>query len=257
LLLPFSVLALTGASVIDLFHQAMGTPISRRASLKTTLRRVPALFVHLIVLLLVQLVAQIGVNFITAIPSVMLSAAFAAVPVLGGILLVVFVVGVYLLQFVVLGRFVLGIPAVVIDRTGPFAAIGRSFRLTTGQSWSTGLVLFYASLLSMALSLVVTVPIAIVANALLPDAIMPVLLIVGYSVVGLAGYTFFSALIVILFINSRVRNEGLDLVLQAEQLGFPEPEPFVPWLLPARGVFVPTNAAFQMPQQPNAWQGKH
>jgi hypothetical protein len=247
LLLPFSILLLTGASVIDLYHQAMGTPITRRASLRATVRRVPALFVHLIVLFIVQLIAQIGVNLATSIPSIAVSALFAQVPLLGGILTVILLIGVYLLQFVILGRFVLGIPAVVIDRTGPFAAVGRSFRLTEKQSWSTGLVLFYWSLLSIAIGFVVTIPIAVVASVILPDSVTPVMLVVGYVAVGLAGYTFFSALIVILFINSRVRNEGLDLQLSADRLGFPDVGPIMPLWAGQPGMFVPQSGMYAPP----------
>jgi hypothetical protein len=253
-LLPFSILLLSGAAMVDLYHQAMGTPITRRAALKRTIRRVPALFVHLIALFVVQMVAQIGVNMVTSIPSFLLGAVMTQVPILGGILFFILVIAVYLMQFAILGRFVLGIPAVVIDKTGPFTAIGRAFRLTEGQTWATGLVLFYASLLSSAVALVVTVPIAIIMSTLLPGDITPAMLIIGYTGVGLAGYTFLSALLVILFINGRVRREGMDLHLSAERLGFPEPPPFVPHWLPQPGMFIPQNQQFTSTPAPGPWQ---
>jgi hypothetical protein len=254
-LLPFSILLLSGASMIDLYSIAMGQPITRRDSLRRTIRRVPALFVHLIVLLIVQTMAQAAVNMVAFLPVTAASFVLARVPILGGILLVISMIAIYVLQFAILGRFIMGIPSVVIDKTGPMTAISRSFRLTEGQTWANGFVLLYASLLSVALAFVVVTPFALVFSVVLPSSITGVALIVGYTAVGLAGYTFFSALLVVLFINGRVRSEGLDLQLIADELGFADPGPFIPQWVPQPGMFIPAALFVPPPGAPSPWTG--
>jgi hypothetical protein len=225
-LLPFSVLLLSGASVVDLYHLSLGAPITRRAALRRTVRRVPALFVHLIVVGFALGIAQTAVGIATLVPLGLVIRLASGNAVISVILTIVVVVAIYVAQFAVIGRVALGVPALVIDRDGPLRALGRSIRLTAGQTWSIALVLFTASLLSFALSLVVTIPILVLASVLLPDAATGIGAVVGYVAIGLAAYTFFSALLVILFVDGRVRAEGLDLQLTAAELGFPATAPW-------------------------------
>jgi hypothetical protein len=227
LLLPFSVLLLSGASVLDLYHVEMGTPLTRRTALWRTVKRVPALFVHLIVVLVLVGLANMAVSFVSFIPMAgvgLAGSAGSAGAVIAVILVIVIVIATYITQFAILGRFALGVPSLIIDRNGPFAAVGRSFRLTKGQTWSIAVVLLMASLLSIALSLVITIPVAILTAVVLPNALSGVAIVVAYAAVGLAAYTFFSALLVVLFLDGRVRSEGLDLEMTAERLGFAKPQ---------------------------------
>lgn len=229
-LLPFSVLLLAGASVVDLYHLSLGIPITRRAALRRTVSRVPALFVHLLVVGLLIGVAQSVVGMVALLPMGLLIRFASGNAVVVAILVVTLSVAVYVAQFAVIGRVALGIPALVVDRDGPMQAIGRSMRLTAGQTWSIGLVLFTASMLSIAMSLVLTIPVLIIAALVLPDAAAGIGGVVGYTAVGLAAYTFFSALLVVLFIEGRVRAEGFDLHLAAGELGFPVPSAPVAWV---------------------------
>jgi hypothetical protein len=217
---PFSVLLLSGASLLDLYHVEMGSTMTRRAALWRTVKRVPALFVHIIVVLILTTVANMAVSFVSFIPMSVAGIAGAASPILSAILLIIVVIFTYLAQFAILGRFALGVPALVIDRDGPFKAISRSIALTRGQTWSIGVVLLMASLLSFALSLVITLPLVIVSVVVLPSAFTGIAAVVAYAAVALAAYTFFSALLVVLFLDGRVRSEGLDLEMTAERLGF-------------------------------------
>ncbi len=220
LLLPFSVLLLSGASVVDLYHLALGVPLTRRRALRRTVGRVLPLFVHLVAVAILLGIAQTAVGMAALIPFALLIRIFSDTAVVVVVFTLLATFGIYLLQFAVMGRVALGVPAVVVDRDGPFKAIGRSLRLTAGKTWSTGVVLFAASLLSVALSLVVTLPVLIVVLVTLPDAAAGIGAVVGYVAVGLAAYTFFSALLVVLFIDGRVRAEGFDLELAAVDLGF-------------------------------------
>lgn len=234
-LLPFSVLLLAGASVVDLYHVAIGVPLTRRAALRRTIGRVPALFVHLVVLSFMLGIAQTAISFVALLPLGVILRITAGNAAAAVSFTLIAVIALYIAQFAVIGRLALGVPALVVDRDGPLRAIGRSLRLTAGHTWSTGVVLFTASLLSLALSLVITIPVLIVVALTLPDAAAAVGVVVSYIAVGLAAYTFFSALLVVLFVDGRVRAEGLDLELTANEVGFPSlafsvlPPSTAPW----------------------------
>jgi membrane-anchored glycerophosphoryl diester phosphodiesterase (GDPDase) len=180
-------------------------------------------------------IAQTAISFVALLPLGVILRITAGNVAAAVSFTLIAVIALYIAQFAVIGRLALGVPALVVDRDGPLRAIGRSLRLTAGHTWSTGVVLFTASLLSLALSLVITIPVLIVVALTLPDAAAAVGVVVSYIAVGLAAYTFFSALLVVLFVDGRVRAEGLDLELTANEVGFPSlafsvlPPSTAPW----------------------------
>jgi hypothetical protein len=112
------------------------------------------------------------------------------------------------------------VPAIVVDRTGVFAGIARSWRLTRGRFWRTlGLILitgFVTSLAAQAVSFVVTLvsmPLMIWADA---TAVTLIASLAG-SVLGSAvSVPLITAAVALIYVDARIRQEGLDIALSEE-----------------------------------------
>jgi hypothetical protein len=135
--------------------------------------------------------------------------------------------------------------AIVLERVGVLAAVGRSWRLTTGHFWRTfGLILLVGMILSFAAQVVVQ-PVSflgtILAMILDPTAGETYLAItVGTTVVtlvlsiliGAITSVVQAALIAVIYIDLRMRTEGLDLELErhveARDAGLPVADPYLP-----------------------------
>ncbi|MEP9363661.1 hypothetical protein ABLE68_11900 [Nocardioides sp. CN2-186] len=118
----------------------------------------------------------------------------------------------------------LPVPALMIERIGVFAAIGRGFRLTRRQFWRTfGIALLTVVLTSIA-SQVITVPFSLVAaigGAATESSRYSVLLVVLAqavgSVIGAAFVTpFTSAVTSLQYLDQRMRKEAYDVELMAQ-----------------------------------------
>lgn len=185
------VAALTTAACVKAVSDAyLGQPTALKASLRFALRRV-------LPLLAMEILMFLG-----------LSLAFVAL----------IVPGIWLYA-----SWSVGSPALLIERAGPARALGRSLRLVRGRWWPTAGVLLVASVM-----------VAVVAGAF--QALLVALaltsshpsVLLAVSVVSLAGAVsaiatqpFHAAVITVLYYDLRVRREGYDLELLAEQLGLP------------------------------------
>lgn len=185
------VLAFTTAACVKAVSNAyLGQPATIKASLRFALRRV-------LPLLAMQILFFLG-----------LVLAFVAL-VIPGIWLYV--------------SWSLGSPALLIERVGPARALGRSRRLVRGRWWPTAGVLLVAFVM---VGVIAGVFEALLAALALTSSHPSVLL--AASVVSLAGAVstivtqpFQAAVITVLYYDLRVRHEGYDLELLAEQLGLP------------------------------------
>lgn len=114
-------------------------------------------------------------------------------------------------------------PALLIEHVRPLRALGRSFRLVKGRWWATAGVLLVAFLMTTILSSIVSgilTAIALTSNPSLAFAVV-ISLLSGVAT-GLIVQPFQATVVTVLYYDLRVRHEGYDLQLLAEQLGLPE-----------------------------------
>lgn len=170
------------------------------------------------------------------------------------------VIAVLLVVVAALGLLVLGawlgvklslVPSVIVlERAGIRDAIARSWRLTDGYFWRTfGVEILVAFILNLA-SQVVTTPLSFVGGILVglldPNGtgsgavvlgIVYLVTIVVSLVVGAITAVVQSALIAVIYLDLRMRKEGLDLELarhvEQRDAGFPVGDPYLPAPAPA------------------------
>jgi hypothetical protein len=115
--------------------------------------------------------------------------------------------------------------AVVLERRGPAQALGRSWRLVRGSFWRVFGTLLLAALIVLVASSVLRLPFTVISAALasgsapLAQAIQPsvaslVIGAVGGIVAGAITQPISADVTVLLYVDLRMRREGLDLALQ-------------------------------------------
>ncbi len=159
--------------------------------------------------------ALVGVR---AIPGISSAGAIAITVLMIVVLLVVLVPA--LLFFYT--RFLLTVPAIMLEELGPLAGLGRSWRLIRGSFWRTAVIVLLLGLLSYLIS---SLPAQLASFAITIGSrgdMQRVML--GFSVATLVGYL---GLIVVqplqtmiqifLYYDLRVRKEGYDIEMMARQ----------------------------------------
>jgi uncharacterized membrane protein YeaQ/YmgE (transglycosylase-associated protein family) len=115
----------------------------------------------------------------------------------------------------------LAVPAMLFERLGVFASLGRSFELVKGRFWGTlGLVV-----VSILIVLVVSVLLGLIVGAI--GAVVTsdsevagaFVNIVAGVVSNMIALPVFAAVLTVLYFDQRVRKEGFDLQLLADGLG--------------------------------------
>lgn len=181
-----------------------------------------------------HLLRLVGAALLTAIVGgVGLGTVLLAVGLLGatsgafeGSLVLTFLV----LPFVALGlivavswlavRFLLAAPVIVLEGAGVLTGMKRSWKLTRGYFWRTfGLVVLTVVLLWTVLGFT-AVPVAAVVSFLAAELtwLAPILTALALSVALAAATPFCSSIIALVYIDIRMRTEGLDVML-AQQIG--------------------------------------
>lgn len=114
-------------------------------------------------------------------------------------------------------------PVLLIEGVGPARALGRSRKLVAGRWWPTAGVLLVASIMvsvvSGAFQALFTALASLPSQPSLVGAVA--LLTLSSAISTIIAQPFHSAVNTILYYDLRVRHEGLDLHLLAEQLGLP------------------------------------
>jgi hypothetical protein len=141
-------------------------------------------------------------------------------------LMVLFICG-YVLVLALIGlpifylsaRWIVAVPSLVNEGLGPIAALRRSWRLTTRNVWRCA---FYLILLFILSSLVVSVPLAVLQQALM---LMPIPTSVAFSASTAVGSLFnivwqplYATGMALLYYDLRVRRESLDVAQQVARL---------------------------------------
>ncbi len=131
------------------------------------------------------------------------------------VLLVIFAPALYLSA-----RWVAAIPALMLERLGPVAALRRSWHLTQGHFWrSVGVMLLLTLLGTLALSMPVAV-VQQIATLLMPDQLQLIFIISTVSgyLLSVLWQPLYMIGMVLLYYDLRVRREGYDVQVRLEQL---------------------------------------
>lgn len=158
-------------------------------------------------------------------------AATAAVGVLLGVGALVTAVWLYV-------GFALAMPALVLERAGVIAALGRSWTLVRRSFWRTLAILVLTGIIAFVVGSVLQIPFTVprLLLAVNPDAwtfkVALVIAALGSIVAGTVVAPFSAGVRALLYVDQRMRREGLDIALHgaAAGPGADEHEPPSPWL---------------------------
>jgi hypothetical protein len=151
----------------------------------------------------------------------------------GAVLLIAGVAGAIVVLFLLLTRWSLAAPALMLENASVTTAMRRSWRIVRGSTWRVFGILLLAGIIVNIGQAVITVPVGLLAalpaaGQASPYESLPItfaqLLIsgVGSIVAGAIFYPFSAAVSALLYIDLRMRREGLDVRLaQAAAEGTP------------------------------------
>jgi hypothetical protein len=139
-------------------------------------------------------------------------------------------------------RFSLAAPAVVLERLGPANALRRSWRLVTGSFWRLLGIFLLTVLIVLVAGLVLQIPFDI-GRAVLGSASAAGIILAGIGgiIVGAITRPVLAGVTVLLYLDMRMRKEGLDLALRdaAQNQAMTGDEFAALWRAPAPGQQAP------------------
>ena len=166
-----------------------------------------------------------------------------------GVMIVVGIFGCLVGALFVAALVVLSVPALLLERIGVFAAIGRSFELVKGRYWETVLML----LVIFAGLFVITLFLGSIFGVVGADSGETANAVASFvaSVAAAAVTTpILASILTVLYFDQRVRKEGFDLQRLADGIGERAPEtPQQPWQQPQAQPWPP-----QQPPAPQSWE---
>ena len=112
-------------------------------------------------------------------------------------------------------------PAMLVEGTGGFEALRRSFKLVEGRWWATCGRLLVAYILVQVITTVAALIFLIPAEAVVDDTSFGALVLESAAnfVASLVTTPFIAAVVMLVYFDLRVRKEGFDLALLAERMG--------------------------------------
>jgi hypothetical protein len=211
--------ALTGLLTVVIGRLVLGHKITAGEAWRNARPRLPALIG---VTLLIPLIL-IGVWAVYAVVLVIFALAHAPGALIGLLAGVGAIAAIVLtIWFSIMFR--MAGPAVVLEREGPAQALARSWRLVRGSFWRVLGITLLAGLIVLVIAAVLQIPFGLLAatagagNSLLPSTggnVASILIsAVGGVVAGAVARPISAGVAVLLYVDLRMRREGLDLVLQ-------------------------------------------
>jgi hypothetical protein len=213
---------LTGVLTTVIGRGVLGHRITLGEAWRIALPRLPALLGALLILVAVTAVS-LGVLFLAGFLLVSAGApagALAALLVLGSL-------GLICLGTWFSVMFSMFAPAVVLERQGPFRALARSWRLVRRSFWRVFGILLLGGLITGIAGSILRFPFEILAGVtgdfggispltpvFQPSILGLIISAVGLIVAGTVTYPISAGITVLLYVDLRMRREGLDLVLQ-------------------------------------------
>ncbi|WP_127131845.1 glycerophosphoryl diester phosphodiesterase membrane domain-containing protein [Georgenia sp. SYP-B2076] len=216
LAISIASVVLTGLLIISVSQSVIGRVVSAKElweHAKGQAWRLIGLTL-LLTLLSIALVAVVGVVIALLIAGVSASGSGAGAAVAGlvGFLLVLAALVVAAFFTVRLG---IAAPALMLERTGIIPSIRRSWSLTSGNFWRIFGALALAAIIVTIITSVLTIPISVVTAFLGPQAVVASAIVtyVLSAVVSALTTPFFSAVLALVYVDVRMRKEGLDVEL--------------------------------------------
>jgi hypothetical protein len=251
LLLTFLISELlTGMLTVVIGRGVLGQRIGIGTAWRTALPRLPAIFGAACLYGLIILGIWVGYGIIGVIVAV----AHAPVGLIVAYFVIVGIAAVCATIWLIIS-YSLAIPAVVLERQGPAKALGRSWRLVRGSWWRVFGIALLAALIVGIAALILEVPFNLIASvaggggggfsffgrAQDVTTLGIVIATVGSIAAGAVTRPIGAGVNVLLYVDLRMRKEGLDLALQTAARGdYPEGDEFAAaWRPPAEGTPMP------------------
>jgi hypothetical protein len=135
-------------------------------------------------------------------------------------------------------RWLLAVPAVMLEQTGPLQAMGRSWRLTRGGAWRVFGIMLLTGLIVSIFSYIIQIPFTIAGEGVTFASVSShhVTLVgafiaaIGQVISVTLSAPITAAVIALLYADLRMRREGLDIVLQAAAAQPAGPGAAGPWM---------------------------
>lgn len=213
--------ALTGMIVHVVGEAVLGDRARLAQTWRATRGRLPALLGNVLLLVLLALAfVALGVLGIVLLVTLAEEGGMTWLAVVLGILLVL---GMIVSMTWAGCRLSLAPAAVVLERMGPLRSLGRAWSLTRGaQGWRVTGITLLAGLVANIFTVMVQTPVIFVIMLLLDptglvaDPVSPVLLVLDHLtqlVVNALVIPFTAGVAALLYLDQRMRKEGLDIVL--------------------------------------------
>jgi len=113
------------------------------------------------------------------------------------------------------------VPALMFERLGPLRAVGRSMELVRGRWWATFGVLLIALLLVIGVEIMLAIIFGSIESGLKVDSVALLIVLDGISgaISALISYPFLAIVCAVIYIELRMRKEGLDADSLARGVG--------------------------------------
>jgi hypothetical protein len=204
--------ATSAVTAVSVGRSIIGDRIAVGDAWRAAWKRTPTVLLMTLIMIGAGLLAYAAI----LVPAIALAAINPGLGI-GATFLLLFVVFVAVLWLAV--KFGIAIPAAVLEKLGPIAALKRSWRLTTGRFWPIAGVLVVASIITGVIQNVVTLPVMVIIplGAVLSPGATEALFIVAIAVASFLGVlisvVFVGGITAILYTDQRMRREGFDLAL--------------------------------------------
>jgi hypothetical protein len=210
---------LTGLLTVVIGRSVLGHKVSAAEAWQIARPRLPALIGATLLIPLILL----GIWAVYVVLLVLLSLVGAPGGLIGGIAVIGAIAAVVLtIWFAVMFR--MAGPVVVLERDGPARSLARSWRLVRRSFWRVFGISLLAGLIVVVTAAVLQIPFGLIAGRLgggssfLPSAggslLGAIVSAVGSIVAGSVARPISAGVAVLLYVDLRMRREGLDLVLQ-------------------------------------------
>ncbi len=215
---------LTGLLTVVIGRGVLGRRVSMGEAWRLALPRLPAILGAIVLNGLCVLGPVVALAALVIALALAHAYALAAVAgVLGGIVVICLDVWISVM-------FSMAAPAVVLERQGPALALGRSWRLVRGSFWRVFGILLLAAIIVAIVGTVLQVPFSLaealaggsagIFGAAASRSVAAIIIGgVGSIVGGAVSRPVSAGVVVLLYLDLRMRKEGLDLALQNAATG--------------------------------------
>jgi hypothetical protein len=223
----FANLILTGLLTVTVGQGVLG----RKETLASAWRAARPRIWRLIAMLLLATVFLAGGSLLGIGLSVFAGALLgvgAHLPAAGILVGVICGLTAWVFAVIVLVRWSLAIPVVMLEQVGPLKSLGRSWRLVRRSSWRVFGILLLTEVIVGIANEIINVPFALASGGLSAFTAQTqvnvgglFLTAVGQIVASTLTAPLLAGVIVLLYADLRMRREGMDITLQAAAAGAP------------------------------------